>query len=100
MSCPVCGGSTRTELAPGFFRCTSSVFSQARDAVDDRMIRVLENICGYEYQEASENSSMQSCKCGTFAIGRCKQCGLAVCVVTRDCVKQMDLAFASAETVL
>jgi hypothetical protein len=35
-------------------------------------------LCGHEYQEGATASTWQ-CACGTFAIGRCRECGDPVC---------------------
>lgn len=37
-------------------------------------------VCGFEYQEADAATTVdQVCACGTFAIGRCGECGALIC---------------------
>ena len=65
-TCPRCGGATAKQLAPGYFECESTWD---------------EDVCGHRYQEGGaalgENSPI--CHCGTFAIGKCAECGIWVC---------------------
>jgi hypothetical protein len=64
--CPNCGGADATELAPGYWRCDSY-----RD----------EDFCGHHYQVggAALTSAQPLCECGTFAVGKCAECGKWVC---------------------
>jgi hypothetical protein len=74
LSCPRCGGRARSSIAPGYWRCESLTDSYHPDLPYGRGTE----LCGTEYQEGSPGSEV-SCACGTFAIGRCGNCGAPAC---------------------
>jgi hypothetical protein len=87
MPCPNCGGLDRDPIAPGFWRCTSlrrvveevggpgltNPFAGPPVIRTERLVA-----CGAEYHEGAP-AGAETCACGTFAIGRCLQCGRSVC---------------------
>jgi hypothetical protein len=74
LGCPRCGGEARSPIAPGYWRCES-----VTDFYDPNMpYNRGRRVCGTEYQEGSPGAT-ESCRCGTFAIGRCGNCGNPSC---------------------
>ncbi len=63
-ACPKCGGADAHEIAPGYYQCEST------DSDGDR--------CHNRYQ-AGAQAHNHLCQCGTFAIGRCVDCGDWIC---------------------
>ncbi len=83
MSCPVCKGTDRRQIGPGYFECTpqrayetEGPGFQTPGAGPPVIVRYRE--CGTRFQEGSASSSAV-CSCGTFAIGMCGDCGRPVC---------------------
>lgn len=89
MSCPQCGGLSRTALAPGYWRCTSLIEEthlagvQTVGHMQQPVYRTSSRECGHAYQEGPTSASSDSplCRCGTFAIGRCAICQSWCCGV-------------------
>jgi hypothetical protein len=84
MSCPSCAGTSRTLLAPGFYRCTSLVTTRTggpglTDARLGPPVIDTTTECGREYQEGQSSGAALICSCGTFAIGVCAEAGEPVC---------------------
>lgn len=85
MSCPACGGASAELLAPGLARCSSIIHDSSATGMPPNMgvPAFIEHsrVCGCEYQVAPEApaGSMDSCSCGTYAIGRCVRCAKPVC---------------------
>jgi hypothetical protein len=88
MACPACGGVERQLLAPGFWRCTSSIRVENTTWVPDGLggrrplVEASLRVCGHEYQETDAvavAAGLPVCACHTFAIGVCAKCGVAVC---------------------
>lgn len=89
MTCPSCGGSQRTELAPGFYECQTTVVATSpgpgygappTGQFGPQHITTT-HPCGYRYQEGSSSSPGLACVagCGRFAVGTCTSCGQPVC---------------------
>jgi hypothetical protein len=89
MPCPSCGGTAREAIAPGWWRCLSTVtFSGPGPGAGappggrfGPATVSSSSVCGNTYAEAGEGSPMNTatCSCGTFAIGICTECGEPVC---------------------
>lgn len=90
MRCPECGGSDREPIAPGLWRCTSRRietvlregpgFGHPNPSRGPPVIPAQRSVtCGAEYQEGAPTTAELACGCGTFAIGRCAECGDPVC---------------------
>lgn len=81
MVCPRCGGDQRTQLAPGFFECTTEsmrmVPSGAPPGRGDSMRPIYER-CGHRYQEGSVSHGLL-CSCGMLAVGVCPRCSSTYC---------------------
>lgn len=83
MACPLCGGASRSPIAPGYWRCTSLVEELApgpgliNAALGPPVFRTTRE-CRNEYAEGTGTQGL-ICPCGTFAIGLCKECSLPVC---------------------
>ena len=89
-ACPVCGGSDRTQIAPGYFECTSVVYGTApgpgygappTGQLGPQHVTT-SRICGQRFQTGAPLPSPLGCTasgCGFFAVGRCSQCGAPVC---------------------
>jgi hypothetical protein len=85
MTCPLCGGTARSPIAPGYWRCTSLVEKEelaGTAGAADRWLRptVIQTTreCGKTYVE-SGGLPGPVCPCGTFAIGLCKKCSRPIC---------------------
>ena len=85
MACPRCGGSQRTPVAPGYWRCTSDISEVVGGPglADVRLgppVVYLSRSCGHEYQEGAANLlSSARCSCSLFAIGLCVECSAPFC---------------------
>lgn len=82
MSCPVCRGSDRMPIAPGFYRCTSIIVETlAGPWAGGSSIAVRsERVCGTEYQEGpTVGGDAPKCRCMTYAIGACAECERPIC---------------------
>jgi hypothetical protein len=93
MRCPSCGGTQREAIAPGYWRCTSTVATvnaapgpgAANPAYGPAVIgREEHRVCGFTYQEGTRTlNQLCECgsngRCGTFAVGRCVECDRFVC---------------------
>ncbi len=84
MACPQCRGTSRQELAPGYFHCTSAIDTRlpgpAQYGQPGPPVVVNTRICGNTYQEAAPGLNQPAvCGCGTFAIGLCLDCDRPVC---------------------
>lgn len=77
MACPNCGGSSRTLVAPGFFRCDSDKFSPYADG-QGRIVGDYTR-CRQEYHETSHETLRTICRCGTFAVRQCARCSCSLC---------------------
>jgi uncharacterized Zn finger protein (UPF0148 family) len=80
MGCPRCGGSSRRELAPGYYECTSITERPGyMPGPQGTWIPGPERVvCGYKYQEAV-SAALGQCECGIFAIATCQHCGTPLC---------------------
>jgi hypothetical protein len=84
MTCPSCGGNSRTPIAPGFYRCTSLVTTRTggpgltNSRIGPPVIDTTTE-CGQEYQEGQSSGAALTCNCGTFAIGLCAEDGKPIC---------------------
>lgn len=93
MSCPVCQGSQRRPIAPGYWECLSSITETKMvsetwvpGGPNGQMVPMprygpVSRICGTRYHESAATNKAESarCECGTFAIGVCHQCDREVC---------------------
>ena len=86
-SCPDCGGAQRRSIGLGYWECTSDV-ARPGESVEPAgyggqpvvVTRWSSGPCGTRYQEGDGSMvSANPCSCGTFAIGRCAECGRLVC---------------------
>jgi hypothetical protein len=80
VSCPVCGGSDRRPVAPGYWKCRSIVVTK-RPGRGGALEPVWHDaVCGAEYQEGvPAGAGTPVCACGTFAIGLCDGCAQPLC---------------------
>lgn len=89
MACPVCSGTQRAELAPGFFECQTVLAVTAPGPGYGALPTgqfgpqhiTTHQTCGQRYQEGAGASAGLVCvaDCGRFAVGRCSNCGQPVC---------------------
>lgn len=91
MGCPVCGGSERKLLAPGFYECTSlkldgeklvGVVPPGQMGAPPPGIPIYGPnyvVCGHRYQEGGSMTATPQCACGMFSVGSCVKCGAFVC---------------------
>lgn len=86
MACPYCGGSAQRVIAPGYFECESirsTMESVMRPAgPNGEMVPITQPSsvrCGHRYHEATGVVAVERCRCGTFAVGTCAECGRDVC---------------------
>lgn len=86
MKCPRCQGHDVRTIAPGYYECQSVVTTTyfVPDQTRSGQMRPASAgaICNHLWQEGSSslNRAAPVChECGTFAVGRCPSCGLAVC---------------------
>jgi hypothetical protein len=88
MACPKCGGSSRRQVAPGAFECTSVVTTMRLLPAPgpghgpvDLEPRAVDQVCGHRYQEGTPAmaANLPKCWCGVFAIAECTECGSALC---------------------
>jgi hypothetical protein len=100
MACPACGGSSREEIAPGYWRCTTPVTTitpgpgvrgmpwtgPAESSHSD--------VCGTAYHEGPAAAGAPVCACGTFAIGICVDCSKPRC---GNCGAYLDGRFECRE---
>lgn len=113
MACPSCGGMTREQIAPGFWRCRTLLSSTTemvghepgRPWQQKAEIHQSQRECRTEYHEGGA-ATAEVCRCGTFAIGRCSDCGVAICGdhsalrdgkrVCSDCTQKIDASRGEA----
>jgi hypothetical protein len=86
MTCPRCGGIEREMLAPGYYRCLSTVEvmgyipAPGMHAGPVPLVPGPERrTCGHAYQEGSANADLGFCDCGTAAVARCVDCDRPLC---------------------
>ena len=84
MACPKCGGGERVEIAPGYYKCISTITDRSGGPglTDPRlgpMVIESARVCGSEYQEGDSSTTNVMCWCRTFAVGQCVQCNRPVC---------------------
>jgi hypothetical protein len=96
--CPKCGGSSLTQITPGFFECTSLVVVAVIDRPGGMGPMPAEHPCGHRFQ-VGVASSAELCRCGRQSIGRCADCARPLCGIdgtTRglflcpECINQRD----------
>jgi hypothetical protein len=81
----MCSGTNRLQLAPGFYRCTSTVIDRTggpgltNPRLGPPVIDTARE-CGFEYQEGGAGVT-EYCGCGTLIVGRCAECSKPVCGV-------------------
>lgn len=83
MPCPKCGGLDSEPLAPGVWRCRSTVIVQTGGPglTDYRLgppVISRAVACGFEYADGSAGH-MPLCWCSTYSIGKCSSCQTPVC---------------------
>ena len=80
MACPVCGGSERRLIAPGYYECQTVTTDQVDAFTPDGLQPIpVSRACGQRYQEGAGLEGSESCRCNTLAIGHCAVCGRPVC---------------------
>lgn len=87
MTCPRCGGASRRQISGGFWECTTSheivtnTVRQVGPEVFQPAVRSEFRTCHHRYHEGDEavSSDPALCRCNTFAIGQCTECGVPVC---------------------
>jgi hypothetical protein len=80
VSCPRCGGEARSPIATGFWRCESLITRTQPDRRGGSIPERVSGVCGYSYQEGPHaTADSPVCDCGTFAIGKCRNCQRPVC---------------------
>lgn len=90
MPCPACGGLARVQVAPNYWECrTKHVIDgvqmmpvAGRPWLTEPQPRQSRIMCHTRYQEGGQGvagEQVYCVVCGTFAIGRCTQCGEHVC---------------------
>jgi hypothetical protein len=93
--CPRCGGQVREPIAPGYWLCRSLVIvngsrlgpvhgSHPGGGNWGPQPIAWQEPCNTEYHEVAGDQELDhemplACSCGTFAIGQCPSCGVAVC---------------------
>lgn len=90
--CPVCKGSERREIAPGYWSCACIVPYEVMESLPTpgtppglgihSLQPVLKyRMCGTEYQDGggADGRRPDICSCGTFAVGVCVECSTPVC---------------------
>ncbi len=96
--CPKCGGSSLSQVTPGFFECTSLVVVAVIDRPDGMGPMPAERPCGHRFQVGVAGSA-DLCRCGRQSIGRCADCARPLCGLegtTRglflcpECISQRD----------
>jgi hypothetical protein len=108
MSCPVCGGSDRKQIAPNYWECVSTVVQESTQYIADpyqpgdgarpipsQSLRP----CGHRYHEGTPQGG-QLCSCGTYAIGVCLRCSVPVCGDCSQLVSTERLCSRHAQQVL
>ncbi|MFD2092629.1 cell envelope integrity protein TolA [Blastococcus deserti] len=111
MPCPTCGGATRTEIAPGYWRCDSTITTEREGPGFQRPgsgppVLYDTRICGRTYQDPSSTStSLGLCACNTGAIGICSECQRPVCgthsglfAARRLCAEHYEVKAAAKRT--
>jgi len=85
VACPTCGGTSRDQIAPNYWRCSTVLVTETGGPglTDPRLgppVIRHERVCSVEYQDGGVlSASAPTCECGTFAVGRCQGCGTMVC---------------------
>lgn len=81
MACPACGGTERRLITTGYYECLTMrrrpVGLAQLPGQPEQVVYRAEQ-CLQRYQEGPTQMT-DMCTCGTYAIGRCKQCDTAVC---------------------
>jgi hypothetical protein len=82
--CPRCGGTARTAITPGTWRCATVVptgTATPRSPATTPVAATSKDpeACGFHYAAGPPAEGTPQCRCGRFAIGRCTQCQAAVC---------------------
>lgn len=81
MTCPRCGGSDRNQIGVSYYQCVT-VESQLMPAPPGSGVEMVsvDVMCGETYQEGAPPTSQSPlCSCGTYAIGKCRDCEDSVC---------------------
>ncbi len=96
--CPKCGGSSLSQITPGFLECTSLVVVGVIHRPDGMGPMPAEAPCGHRFQ-VNVAGSAELCRCGRQSIGRCADCGKPLCGIEGtgrglflcpECVNQRD----------
>jgi hypothetical protein len=100
--CPVCRGSDRVPIAPGFWRCAAQrrVETGGPGLVNPAAgppVLVSYVTCNAEYQDGPVYGTPQVCGCGTFAIGMCAECSTPVCGLHSAMLEERRLCSADYE---
>jgi len=75
-TCPICGGSERIGIAPGYWECRSSWLA-GMQGHGSRQTPIFQT-CLARYHDEGKLPSVK-CGCRTFAIGTCTDCDSPVC---------------------
>lgn len=82
IQCPRCGGTDRTQLAEGYFECTSRVVvGEVPPGVAGPAPIRQWGECGFRYQEAPR-TEVPFCHvdgCGMYSVGACVECRQPIC---------------------
>lgn len=83
-TCPACGSKKLEEIGPGEYKCRSSVevatgaHPSGAQGPSTRWV-----ICGEKFFDpdfvGSGAKTGSTCKCGTYSVGRCRECGTELC---------------------
>ena len=76
--CPKCGGSSLSQITPGFFECTSLVVVAVIHRPDGMGPMPAEHPCGHRFQ-VDVTGSAELCRCGRQSIGMCADCARPLC---------------------
>jgi hypothetical protein len=76
--CPKCGGSSLSQITPGFFECFSLIVVGVIHRPDGMGPMPAERPCGHRFQ-VSVPGSAELCQCGRQSIGRCADCTRPLC---------------------
>jgi hypothetical protein len=89
MRCPRCGGDAHRLLGANFAECTSAVPTSVEQPVADArapggfaVVRETRyEACGHRFHlgPVRDQGADRLCRCGTYAIGQCADCGTPVC---------------------
>jgi hypothetical protein len=75
--CPVCDGTDRRLISPGFYECVS----QTLVGLESRLLnRPVYQTCLHRYSAGAPTSvGSARCSCGQYSVGECAVCGQARC---------------------